>query len=87
MTEQKYDAVAVAWVQQARALDDLSDEDLGTLAGLVKFMRADASGEFVALVDWLDSVRELVFAVYAGRQDITVDELKAALVGGGENDG
>lgn len=85
--ERRFDAVAAAWVRQAMALDALDDEGLGSLAGLVKVLRADLPGDLVALVDWLDSVRELAFAVYAGRKDVSVDELKAVLAGGGESDG
>lgn len=89
--QQKFEATTAAWLRLAGDLDQLDDEGLGALWGMVRHWRAGLPGECAVLVDTLDSVRHLVFAMLADRKGVTVEDIAVlvadALATGGEGDG
>ncbi|MFI7148421.1 hypothetical protein ACIBO2_26210 [Nonomuraea sp. NPDC050022] len=91
MTEQTFEATAAAWVRLAVALDQLDDDGMGALYGMLRHWRSNLPAEAAVTVDTLDSLRHLVFAIMADRKGVTVDEITAlvadALAGGGEDNG
>jgi hypothetical protein len=84
-------AATPVWQRLFAELDQLDDEGLGALYGMVKHWRANLPGEVAGLVGVLDTVRDLALALAADRKGLTLPEIEAvvsaALAEGGEYDG